>query len=255
MTAVPADRSILVLAPHPDDEVVGFSALIGRSLAVGARVAVLFLTDGIPAADVLWPWQRARRAQWVVRRRDEARAACALLGAEVAGFLDIPTRRLKECLSAATAAVQAEISRRGVDDVWVPAYEGGHQDHDVASALASCLGVRVFEAPLYNFAGGVVRSQIFPDGDDSGTVTLTADEQAAKRRLLAVYASEQGNLDYVATGREALRPQRRYDYTQPPHPGKTFYQRFQWVPFRHPRVDFTRPEEVCRALVSFLPAP
>ncbi len=37
----------------------------------------------------------------------------------------------------------------------------------------------------------------------------------------------------------AFRPFAGYDYARPPHPGVLFYQRFQWVWPRHPRVDYT----------------
>jgi N-acetylglucosamine malate deacetylase 1 len=242
---------ILVLAPHPDDEVVGFSALIGRARAAGAAVAVLTLTDGIPPAEVMWPWQRRARPGRVARRLGEAAEVARLLGVEPAGFLDIPSRRLKDNLATASAAVDAVIGRLGVTALWVPAYEGGHQDHDTASFLASRFAdrVRVHEAPLYSFGGGRIRCQEFLDSvHGADTIALTEDETAFKRRLLAVYASEQGNLSYVGSGREMLRPQKTNDYALPPHAGRTFYQRFQWVPFRHPRVDFTTPEQVCRAL-------
>src|SRR5262250_1622088 len=41
----PADR-LLVLAPHPDDELVGCGGMIQRALAAGAAVRVVFLTYG-----------------------------------------------------------------------------------------------------------------------------------------------------------------------------------------------------------------
>jgi LmbE family N-acetylglucosaminyl deacetylase len=244
---------ILVLAPHPDDEVVGFAALIGRRRAAGVAVSVLFLTDGVPPADLMWPWSRRRRAAKVARRRAEAVDSCRMLDAGVAGFLDIPSRRLKDNLDLAGAAVVAAVERLGVDVLWVPAYEGGHQDHDAASFLAAGLAgiVAVREAPLYSFADGRVRRQEFIAGPESAEeAVLTAEERERKRALLAVYASERGNLGYVGVEREALRPPPPTDYSRPPHPGKTFYQRFQWVPFRHPRVDFTTPEEVCRRLMG-----
>jgi LmbE family N-acetylglucosaminyl deacetylase len=243
---------ILVLAPHPDDEVVGFAARIARRRAMGARIEILFLTDGIPPAEALWPWSRSGRPARVVRRRAEAEAVARRLGVVIAGFLDIPSRRLKDHLAEARDAVRAALARGAAGELWVPAYEGAHQDHDAANFLASRLGgVAVWEAPLYGFAGGEVRRQEFLDGGvGADVVTLTAEERQAKRDLLAVYASERGNLDYVGCEREALRPLAAYDYSRPPHPGKTFYQRFQWVPFRHPRVDFTTPEEVCRALAG-----
>ncbi|KIL97471.1 LmbE-like protein [Paramagnetospirillum magnetotacticum MS-1] len=244
--------SILVLAPHPDDEVVGFSAMIGRARASGSRVAVLWLTDGIPAAELLWPWQRSGRSRRVAVRTAEAVAAAKLLGAEAIGPLPIPTRRLKDEFAVARRAVLDALDRLGADALWVPAYEGGHQDHDVASFLARGLRhrVEVFEAPLYNFAAGRVNSQCFIGGVAGQVIALTPDEQVAKRLQLAVYGSESGNLDYVQSAREALRPQAEYDYSRPPHPGLTFYQRFQWVPFRHPRIDFTTPAEVCDALAK-----
>lgn len=248
-----AASRILVLAPHPDDEVVGFSALIGRARAGGARVFTLMLTDGVPAAGVLWPWQRRGRPGRVARRRAEAQVAATLLDAEPAGFLDIPTRRLKDEYGTARRAVAEALARLRPEALWAPAYEGGHQDHDVASLLASTFrrDVPVFEAPLYNFAGGRVNSQSFiGQGHDSVEIALTPAESAAKRRQLAAYASERGNLDYVGVEREGLRPQPVHDYSRPPHAGLAFYQRFQWVPFRHPRIDFTTPEELCRAMTG-----
>ena len=102
--------------------------------------------------------------------------------------------------------------------------------------------------PEYAFAGGVVRANAFADG--AGAIRLSAEEAAWKRELLALYASERGNLRHIGVEQEALRPLPRHDYTRPPHAGKLFYQRFQWVPFRHPRIDFTRPEDVCAALAA-----
>ncbi|OAN49259.1 hypothetical protein A6A04_03855 [Paramagnetospirillum marisnigri] len=245
--------SILVLAPHPDDEVVGFSALIGRARVRGSRVAILTLTDGIPAAEVLWPWQRRGREERAERRQAEAAEAARLLDVDSLGILDIPSRRLKDKFQEARQAVAEVIERLRPDALWVPAYEGGHQDHDVASLLAAGFRSRlaVFEAPLYNFAHGRVNSQSFIDPDEDYTqsiLVLTAAEREAKRRQLAAYASEAGNLDYVETEREGLRRQPSHDYSRPPHPGRCFYQRFQWVPFPHPRIDSITPEELCRAM-------
>ena len=40
------DRNILIVAPHPDDEIIGCGGLIKRSQALGAKIHVLFLTVG-----------------------------------------------------------------------------------------------------------------------------------------------------------------------------------------------------------------
>lgn len=239
-------RRILVLAPHPDDEVVGCAVALRRAIAEGAEARVLFLTTGVPAPDVLWPWQRRHHAEMVERRRREAVAAASRLGVAIAGFEDRPTRTLKDDLPAAVARVREAAS--WASEVWVPAYEGAHQDHDVANWIAARLDRPALEFAEYGFAGGVVRSNAFADG--SGAFPLSEEEAAWKRGLLALYASERGNLRHIKVEQEALRPLPRHDYARPPHAGTLFYARFQWVPFRHPRVDFTRPEEVCRALAA-----
>ena len=40
--------SILILIPHPDDEVVGCFATAGRAIASGSKVYGAYLTTGVP---------------------------------------------------------------------------------------------------------------------------------------------------------------------------------------------------------------
>ena len=255
----PFGASILVLAPHPDDEVVACAATIGRARAAGARVAVVFLTHGCLGRDTLWPWDRNRYEAIVARRRAEAEAAAASLGVTVAGLATRPARALWRELPAAEAEVRRAMADTKADQLWAPAYEGGNPDHDGANAIAARLageGVSVLEFAEYNFAGGRVRSHAFPAPNGSETVlTLAAEEQAAKRAALALYRSERLNLAYVRSEVEVFRPLIKYDYGGPPHEGKLWYARFQWVPFRHPGVDFTDPAEVSRTLSAYLSSP
>jgi hypothetical protein len=58
-------------------------------------------------------------------------------------------------------------------------------------------------------------------------------------------------LRHVEIGRERFRHLARYDYSRPPHPSPLFYERFQWIPFRHPRVDVTSPAQICAAIAQF----
>lgn len=249
-----ADR-ILVLIPHPDDEVVGCAAAIARARAGGAEVHGLHLTTGVPGVEVAWRPDPARNAARVARRRAEALAAAERLGLVPVAFSDRPTRTLRLHMTDALAEIRDAMDRLRPGVVWVPAYEGGHQDHDVANALASLLApaVPVWEYAEYNNAGGRTRSQDFPDARGGETVlTLTDAEQAEKRALLALYESERGNLAHIRSGREAFRPLPAHDYGSPPHAGTLFYARFHWVPFRHPRIDFTRPAMVSRAIAAFM---
>jgi len=246
-------QRILVLIPHPDDEAVGCTAAIGKARQQGARVFGALLTNGVPAPEMLWPWQRKSHIQRVRRRRLEARRAADVLGLEIESSQEIPTRTLKSALGGTHDLIQRLIRHLKIDMLWTPAYEGGHQDHDVTNFLASTFRstLPVWEFSEYNSADGRARSQEFfsPNGNEK-TIVLTHEEQRRKRAILSLYLSERANLSHIWTEKEVFRPLAEYDYAKPPHSGKLFYQRFQWVPF-HPRVDMVKPEAVCRAIQEF----
>jgi N-acetylglucosamine malate deacetylase 1 len=247
MSPAGADR-ILVLAPHPDDEIVACGIAALRARAAGARVFVLHLTTGVP--------RHGRDYEARVRRRhDEALAAARLLGLEPAGFRATPARRLRLDLECAARDVEAAIAQCGADALWVPAFEGAHQDHDAANALGFAVASKlpVWEFAAYNFAGGRVRANRFaaPRGGESA-LEAAPDEARRKAEALACYASERGNLRHIGAAYEECRPLPAHDYGAPPHPGRLFRERFHWVPFRHPRVDFEPSATVYRDLAAWV---
>jgi LmbE family N-acetylglucosaminyl deacetylase len=253
-------KRILILAAHPDDEVVACAAAIGRAQAKGAELFVLFLTHGCIAKETMWPWARKHYDRHVDLRRAEGKAAANLLNIKPVGWSQLSARHLWRKLPAVFKEIETTASQNKIDQIWVPAYEGGNADHDALNAIGSLLRVRynVLEFAEYNFFGGKAHSQQFPYPNASEQIiTLTSAEIEKKEKALALYKSEQGNLGYVKSKRECWRPLAAYDYSQPPHEGKLWYARFQWVPFRHPRVDFTNPAEVSAAIMEFLknPAP
>ena len=241
----------LVLSPHPDDEVVGCAAAIRRALAAGDHGFVLHLTTGLPAAGTLWPWQRRCHRARTARRRAEAECAAAALGVVPLGFQDWPSRTLKHHLDEALALIHGLITGQGIDALWVPAWEGAHQDHDVANFIGARFAnaLPVIEFAEYNFAGARVRANEFPFTDGTERhLFLSAAERRWKADLLAVYRSERANLAHCRVTQETLRPLAAYDYARPPHPGLLFRERFHWVPLNHPRIDFEPSSAVRIAL-------
>ena len=98
--SITKDDSILLFAPHPDDESLGAGGLLQRAVEVGAKIHIVFVTNG---DNNPWPQRvverRVRisshdRSRWGARRRSEARAALRKLGipADAARFLGIPDR-------------------------------------------------------------------------------------------------------------------------------------------------------------------
>lgn len=247
-------RRILILAPHPDDDIVACGIAARHARAKGAEIFVLFLTTGVPPRETLWPWRGSNYNRRVERRREEALAAMMQLGAQPAGFLDLPSRGLIASLDTAAAVLEQALRETRAGELWVTAFEGAHQDHDAANALAANFRDRlpVWEFAAYNFAGAKVRSNRFPDAR-GGVVELrlSREEGRLKRRMLALYASESGNLSHIRVEQEAWRPLPRYDYVGPPHPGTLFRERFHWVLLRHPRIDLTPSAEIYAVLAPW----
>ncbi|GAB5602008.1 PIG-L family deacetylase [Thermus sp. FJN-A] len=94
----PSGEHLLVLAPHPDDEVLAAGGLMRRTLARGGRVSVVYLTSGDAfdlAAGTPLPGREAMR-RLALRRMVEAWRGLEALGLprESAHFLGFPDQGL-----------------------------------------------------------------------------------------------------------------------------------------------------------------
>jgi len=119
---------VIVLAPHPDDEVLGASTVLRHG-----PTTVVHVTDGVP------PWTDPTAwATLLDRRRAECAAAWDVLDADVAGsiqlgFADLTVWRAVPQLADALTARLADSEPATVH---VPAHQGGHPDHDATFAAA-----------------------------------------------------------------------------------------------------------------------
>jgi LmbE family N-acetylglucosaminyl deacetylase len=83
---LPASTRLMVVAPHPDDEMLGAGGLMQRVLETGGTVRVVYLTDGDGYPEGVMSEGRVRSPSakdyrgYGRQRRREARAALAALG-------------------------------------------------------------------------------------------------------------------------------------------------------------------------------
>lgn len=80
-------RKILIVAAHPDDEVLGCGGTIARHASEGDEVYVVFMADGVNARIDSEP-------KSVERRNEAAENAARLLGITELHFLGLPDNRL-----------------------------------------------------------------------------------------------------------------------------------------------------------------
>lgn len=144
-------RAAVALFAHPDDE-IGLYPWLMAANAAGRRVFCVWLTDGG------WGGQN------VERRCNESRTVLARMGLDTTAMhfagveLGIPDGSLHLRLDDATEWLLRHFEHLEVDTpLWVPAWEGGHSDHDAAHlaglALAHARGLMPMQYPLYQGKG------------------------------------------------------------------------------------------------------
>ncbi|MCL2468954.1 MAG: PIG-L family deacetylase [Alphaproteobacteria bacterium] len=250
-------KHILLLAPHPDDEVVAYAATIRRAQKEGATFYILYLSSGCVEPDLLWPWQRKNYEQRIIRRLEESQHAALRLNLkQLPSNIHRPTRHVWCNLDKVYQEIMVSLTAHAIDQIWTLAYEGGHPDHDGVNGICSLINERipVLEFAAYNYAGRRQHAQSFPPSSRQSNETiirLGAFAMREKAHLLDMYGSERSNLRTIGLEQECFRPLHHYDYTKPPHKGPLWYTRFQWVPIKHPKVNRTNPLDVCEAITDF----
>lgn len=123
--------SVLVVAPHPDDEVLGVGGTILRHVAEGDAVHVLICTRG---RDADFGREQVERVQ------AEARRVHAFLGVNGSTFLDLPAARLDTLPGAELhAALQPVFNAVQPAVVYLPHVGDVHRDHQlVFQAVMIC---------------------------------------------------------------------------------------------------------------------
>jgi N-acetylglucosamine malate deacetylase 1 len=168
-------QRVLVLAPHPDDEVIAVGGNLALHQRLGSEVLTLFVTLDAPAADV--------------GRRGEAERVAHLLGFDHR-FLAFPDGSVSSHEPAVTRAIAEAIRSFRPDIIYCPFPGDHHRDHQATSA---CTGAAVEET---SYQGKVwcyeVWSCLWPNiGVDISSVV------DIKREAINCYASQVAYVDYV----------------------------------------------------------
>jgi LmbE family N-acetylglucosaminyl deacetylase len=102
----PTDRQrVLVVAAHPDDEVLGCGGTLAGLTAGGAFVHVAFLADGVFSR----VGDEVSQRDELTRRREVARSACATLGVVSVSFGDFPDNSMDTVSRLAVARAVEEL--------------------------------------------------------------------------------------------------------------------------------------------------
>lgn len=227
-----ADRHVLMIVAHQDDEVLG----AGAQFPTFERLSLLHVTDGAG----FMPEARAKGfpslAAYAATRMREVRSAVAVAGVEAA-FHSLGIRCLEASfhLAALTRQLVRAITGIGPDIVLTHAYEGGHPDHDaVAFAVHQAIPALPWPVPVWEFAGyhregaATVRGRFLPNGATPLRLALTEAQRTLKRRMLERFQSQRDVIGQFDLDAELFRPAPDYEFRQPAHTRPLGYELEGW---------------------------
>lgn len=122
----------IVIAPHPDDEILGVGGTLMRRKAEGEKIAWLIVT-GI-TAEAGWSGEKIKQ------RADEIKRVTELIGFDSVFELNFPTTQLDQVsMSDLVAAISNVFKKFEPEEVFVPHPSDVHTDHRIVfDAVASC---------------------------------------------------------------------------------------------------------------------
>lgn len=188
-------RSVVVVSPHPDDEVLACGGLMQAAFARGIAVRVVSVTDGEACypGQSLWPTTRLRHA-----RRRELADAMRLLGLDAAHVvpLGLPDGEVT-AREAELAAHLAELLAAG-DLVVAPWTSDAHPDHEAAGRAANAAaleqGLRVLHYPVWAWHWLDPHAAVGP-WPSAWRLPLCAPSLARKHRAMQAFSTQTGNVE------------------------------------------------------------
>lgn len=118
--------NVLVIAPHPDDEVIGCGGTLCKHSAKGDRVVAAFLTSGELGLKHL-----AREQAWQIREA-EARKAAKILKLGALEFLHLPDWTSNERVREGARLLHPILKRETPRLIYLPHPREWHPDHQAA---------------------------------------------------------------------------------------------------------------------------
>jgi LmbE family N-acetylglucosaminyl deacetylase len=175
--------AIVIVSPHPDDEVLGAGGLIRSAAHAGREVTVLSVTDG----EAAYPdWEGLDR----IRRREVRNALSVLVPQTVSTrHLSIPDGKVHENRASLFDAIDRRLTG---DTVLVAPFErDGHPDHDatgeVCCDIARLRNLTLWRYPIWVWHHG---SPEHFAGHPLGRFVLDEATREAKARAMTCFTSQ-----------------------------------------------------------------
>lgn len=152
---------ILVLAPHPDDEVFGCGGAVLRQIAEGGKVKIVIATNGAHGAN------DPQSSEYADIRRAESIKAGEILGVRFPEFWDLEDRKLEYGEKLIQRIVHS-IAEFSADYVYAPSLHEMHPDHRILgmAALEAVRRTPPIQLVMYEVGVAMLRPNVLLDISD-----------------------------------------------------------------------------------------
>jgi len=206
----PPKANVLILAPHPDDEIFGCGGAIMRHLAQGDSVSVIIATDGHAAIHHI---DEIAKQNYIATRYQESRNAAHVLGYHEIQFWDFSDRELSHNKSTVQLAVQA-IQNLQATLIYAPSIFEIHPDHFSLANIAVDAVIATQTTLMMYEIGVPLRPNFLLD---------ITDLKARKRQAMECFSSQIQLNDYIEII-ESLNIYRTYTLPSNVKVAEGFYQ-------------------------------
>lgn len=230
--------STLFLFAHQDDEFGVFQKIVDE-LATGRKVYCAYLTNGVPIGRL--PSKRNQESISVLMRLGVSHENILFIGEELSihdGKLVDNLKRTKEWLVCWLSQAQ------NLSHIYLPAWEGGHPDHDSLHALGVIVAKElnlldiVWQYPLYNgyqCSGKFFRILLpLPGNGEIVSKKISWPNRLRYISLALRYPSQTITwigllpfmlIHYIVYGTQSLQRVSFSQFQYPPHFGRLYYER------------------------------
>ena len=146
-----SNSSVMVFAPHPDDETIGTGGIIIQTIKNGGDVKVVYFTTGISNSN--------KNSEQIILREKESASAMKLAGVNENKLIFLRYNSgdltkisiFNDCVERLSQIIKAEEP----DYIFMPAYEGGHIDHDITNFILykTLIAFKSNRIQIFEYAG------------------------------------------------------------------------------------------------------
>jgi LmbE family N-acetylglucosaminyl deacetylase len=186
---VPPGARMVIVAPHPDDEVLSVGGLLALVARSGTPVCVIAVTDGTAShrGSTEWPADRLTR-----ERPMESRNALHCLGTDVEPVrLGMPDGGLQDLRWLLSERLLPLLDRSDV--IFTTWRQDGHPDHEATghacALVAARVGARLVEVPVWAWHWAAPGDERLP-WHRASRLNLDADAADRKRRAVRCFTSQ-----------------------------------------------------------------